>query len=179
MDLEKAVKIMSKDFKESIFLQLQNGLFSVMIRKVNEGKENQKIILRIETDNYSCKKCSCDGDSTPVFLEDFSKVEDAFTSLFILTKDEGKLIYSKITDKVYETDLKLLNDEEKRNALNFICNKKIEECCVCNDLNVVKTHCKHNLCRLCYKKILDTAGLGCHYEDENGASCPICREDIA
>ena len=73
--------------------------------------------------------------------------------------------YSKIIDKL------VLNSEKheienEMFARSFLKHTNIDECCVCNDQNIVLTNCKHNLCRICYYKI--KKHILC-------TLCPICR----
>jgi hypothetical protein len=47
------------------------------------------------------------------------------------------------------------NDEKNMIADSILCNNPvIDKCCVCYDVNSIYTTCQHNLCRICFYKIL-------------------------
>lgn len=47
-----------------------------------------------------------------------------------------------------------------------------DECCVCLEKKAMITlHCKHTLCWICWLTICDR-----EFDDENRASCPLCRK---
>lgn len=111
------------------------------------------------------------------YNKNIKNIEDVFRYLFNDFRNE--FIYSKILDKIIFKSSK--NVKEKRYiTYNKLCKSKIniEDCCVCYELNTIKTHCKHSLCRLCYNNIIETDD-----EDEDGdiysmKKCPICRSNI-
>ena len=90
MNLEKAIDIMSKEIveKKHISISLQNGLFdlTIIIKPICDKDE---IHMRIESDNYSCLNCNCNGDSSTVYCSRFSKIEDTIRCLYNITSSEG------------------------------------------------------------------------------------------
>jgi hypothetical protein len=71
-----------------------------------------------------------------------------------------------MTDKLYDTVEKKKEAEDYKEAEDFFLRKKAEDCCVCFEINIVKTKCGHNLCRSCAFKLFDKF------------DCPICREKL-
>jgi hypothetical protein len=74
--------------------------------------------------------------------------------------------YSKIRDNLI---LKECFEKEEKLAMAkiFIKHDIIEDCSVCMEKNTVLTRCKHNLCRVCYSKMVK---LNPHI------NCPLCRK---
>jgi hypothetical protein len=80
-------------------------------------------------------------------------------------KIRDEMSYSKIIDFFLPID-NISKIEELQIARDFFTKtKNIENCCVCDDMTTVKTHCNHFLCRECFNSM-------------NKKCCPICRRDL-
>ena len=108
--------------------------------------------------------CLIDAKSKPIKDENLVEktISVVLTKIYNIKKD---FKYSKIIDYLIPVE----NFDEREDlckALNFFTNKNdITECCVCSELNVVQTVCKHSLCRECYNKL-------------EKLNCPMCRNDL-
>ncbi len=111
-------------------------------------------------------------DETILFNESKDTIKE-IVNFLLKFRDNYK--YSKILDTVIKNN-EFVKKEKKCMLMNKICkNEEVEMCCVCMEPNLLKTPCKHNLCRVCYNKTEDTYDAEV---DDEVKKCPICREHI-
>ena len=77
-----------------------------------------------------------------------------------------------VTDSSNDDDL-LAFIECFKDAGNLTLNKPVE-CCVCTNITLTKTHCKHPLCYRCWFSI----PIKDEHGDEPSIDCPLCRANI-
>jgi hypothetical protein len=149
--------------------------------RINIDNEDDIIKLNIYTDNYNFHNTSdCSPNYTKI-EESFYRKGNLFECLNYLNhlfKDDGTIRYSRLTDKVYDTEESLKGSEILEKAkLTITKQKEIFLCSVCKELNRVFTSCGHNLCRYCYLKIYKNTN--CCEDHCTHVLCPICREKIS
>ena len=92
-----------------------------------------------------------------------------------MTKEE--LYYCKMNDTLYKNK----EEHEQRSKVDYAClllTNLVEECCVCNEHNNVKTTCSHNICRICFRKLERKMYCLTCEANINYISCPLCRKVI-
>jgi hypothetical protein len=101
-----------------------------------------------------------------------------FINVIIKFKSVLKEIYfNKFFGKFYCKKMDKINfnliGEEFKGLFDEINNSNIklhfEECCVCNELTMIKTPCNHYLCYPCWEQIK------CRCSSADELPCPICR----
>ena len=127
--------------------------------------------MLLKVSQYSPDDDEC-CDETILFNDSKDTIKEIVNLLFTF-RNEYK--YSKINDTVIKNS-DFVRKEKKCLLMNKLCkNEEVELCCVCMELNLLKTPCKHNLCRVCYTHIDFT------YDEETEdevKKCPVCRGHI-
>lgn len=154
------------DFKPSIIYDKHflNGTFH--ITKIYNAY-NLKFYVYDYT--YADKKC--------ILNRDYFVFTKLFNDIYILTTND-ELYYCSINDYLYIN--KEEYDKRDRNCeVHLTLRNLLEECCVCNTNNIVKTSCNHNLCRICFNKCIKQEYCNkCDLELEDIICCPLCRREL-
>jgi hypothetical protein len=168
MNREQSIEIMKQKLENSNNILsfeiegLRFCLLTIMKTSVrcSSGEEITTYVTNVTTRSYSDKVWR---SKFSIFYHRYSTFEECFDSAYNIF---GPIRYSKITDRLYDCADKMKREENYKEAEFFLLHKKLDECCVCFDSNIVKTICGHNLCRLCACKLSDRF------------SCPICRTKL-
>lgn len=173
MDINDAIIILENEFKTNYEIEIDvdnNDLHCEII--ILPDNDDVKLILQVR--NYSCKKKM----NKHLVNSNFKNIEDTLLYLNKIFNKEGYLIYSKMLDKIFDNEDKLINSNKTEIAKNIIVNN-ILECCVCNENNNVLTKCGHNLCRYCFSKMYKINEC-CENRNHNidKICCPLCKSEI-
>ena len=119
----------------------------------------EKIIIRIILEQEVLLTKVIQMDSKNVI----EKIKEYIYYLYNLSSN---YTYSRILDSLVLKELQE-KEEKKVIAKMFIKHDKVEDCCVCMELNTIITKCGHNLCRPCLSKM---------YKNNKHVNCPLCRK---
>ena len=185
MDFEKCIQILKNDILEEYYEHNNEGVnfnyYQYIISEYNMDKiKSVDIIISIINFNINAVLVSqeytdnCDYTQFKEFIclnEDCidNKIENMEYNLEIILrkiyKIREELSYSKIIDCFLPIN-EINKCEELHIARDFFTqSKNIDKCCVCYDMNSVKTCCDHFLCRECFNKMKNKC-------------CPMCRSEI-
>jgi hypothetical protein len=152
----------------SIYKYVLNGLQTII--RIFKLPENYKMVICI--DEYVCRYEYNTYFNKNLFVSFHDTLRDLISLLFHFRNNYK---YSKVIDCIID-NARFSKLEMRHKLMNKICNnEEFEECCVCLELNSVKTSCNHNVCRQCYIKIEP------HEDSDDGEEyipCPLCRESI-
>jgi len=116
-------------------------------------------------------------DNKIIMNQDYYTLSKLLNDLCEIT-NSNEVYYCSINDYLYVNENEFQKRDRKKESRLFLRNI-LEECCVCNTYNTIKTVCNHNLCRLCFSKCLkEEYCQECDYVLEKIVHCPMCRKEI-
>ena len=169
MDIPNAITILQDEFETNA--ELEFDLYYELICDIYICSHEGEIHLVLQVKNYNCKIDAC----TELINETFTTIDQALSYLNSIFDENGSIRYSKITDHIYENTDEQKHFEKLKTAKLCLINK-LEECCICNDLNIVLTKCGHNLCRYCFSKMYKLEN--CCEEHAKKVLCPLCKNEL-
>jgi hypothetical protein len=179
MDLDTAIKTivenLSSDFEQGLFYpcfynqkHFYKGHFVLKKNSVtSQVLTDKKYSIIFWVYGYE------ENEEVIIFNKSANLIEELLFSIYKITKNE-EIYYCKINDMMYETKEEFENRSKHTHAKLFLTNQ-LEECCVCQEPNTIKTNCEHNFCRLCFNKSKKKVFCNLCSEFEIIIKCPVCR----
>jgi hypothetical protein len=175
MDLQEALHIIKDHIKatsEQIFFfetSFTGGMFHIQKISNTDIENEEEYCLEFNVFDYTSE------EPTSTLYSSISKnIEELLLRIYTMTKAQN-LYYCKINDRIYK-DEGSFHLRSKIEYASLVLTNQVEECSVCNENNIVKTVCDHNLCRLCFTqceklKFCFNCNLYIKY-----TACPVCRK---
>lgn len=166
---------------DDVFDNLEARIFKIISFKNKEKTEyDEELSYDFATSSYTTT--GIDKSFIKLIGENVKisyKIEEIKELLKFIYHFKDNFKYSKICDSfIHNDEFEYYEDIEYG---KFLLGHVHDECCICYDLNSVKTVCGHNLCRICFKlnfkKCIEINCEYCEQDIENiSVTCPLCRE---